>query len=142
MSYYGHKTFIGSFSISKQLLEAPGSYRFGGVHGQLAYKISDGSSVPVTLHHSGVNVINAEESTVSIALIGVNPNAPATFSEPTIIDISGSYSVPSDKYAIVIDGSVDLDGTALDATTNFYKLDPGASVSGNAKLVVFGFNQP
>lgn len=141
MSYYGHVTFRGFFSAAKQQLAADGSYRFGGVHGQIAYALADSSPVEVTLHHSGVNVINTTVDTVTVALIGIKKEAPATFTDLTIVDVSDSYTVASDKYAVLLEGQLVVDGTTLDADSNLHKLDPGTTATGSGKLLVFGFAQ-
>ena len=142
MANYSSKAFDNKFGVFKKLLPGDsGSNRFGGFNAQLAYKLSDGSPVPVTLHHSGVNVVVVDEDTVSVGLMAINKDVPSTFTDPTIVDVTGSYSVPGDKYAVVLDGAVDLNGTQLDGNTGLHKLDPGATVTGNAKLVVFGFEQ-
>ena len=59
MSFYGAKTFKGLFSAHKQRLAGNASYRFGGTHHQVAYDTNSGAEVPVSLHSSGVNVIDA-----------------------------------------------------------------------------------
>lgn len=141
MSYYGQKTFPGIFSCSKMLLQAGGSYRFGGTHAQTAYAVADGSAVEVTLHHSGVNVIEAVVDTVSVALVGIKLDTPATFTDLTYVDVADSYTLAGDKYAILLDGSLTLDGNALDGSADLHMLAPGAVVSGTAKLLVFGFSQ-
>lgn len=141
MSYYGQKTFTGIFSCSKMLLQAGSSYRFGGTHAQIAYAVADGSAVDVTLHHSGVNVIDAVADTVSVALVGIKLDTPATFSDLTFVDVADAYTLAGDKYAILLDGSLTLDGNILDGSADLHLLQPGAVVSGTGKLLVFSFTQ-
>ena len=141
MSYYGHKTFRGLFSIAKQLLTA-GSHRFGGTHAQVAYKVSDGSAVTVTLHHSGVNVVVAEEDTVTVLLNGVNPNTAAVFANATFVDVNGSHTLAADTHGILLEGSLTSDGVTLDAESDIHLVQPGAEVSGTGKLLTFAFSQP
>ena len=141
MTYYGHTTFKGLFSVSKQMLQSPGSYRFGGSHAQVAFKASDWSPVAVTLHHSGVNVIQADEDTISVALIGVKKEVNAVFSDITLVDVSDSYTVPSDRHAVLLDGQLTVDGSVINAENDLHKLDPNTLVTGSGKLLVFNFLQ-
>jgi NurA-like 5'-3' nuclease len=140
MSHYGHKTFNGLFSAFKQLLNA-GSHRFGGSHAQVAYKVSDRSPVTVTLHESGVNVVDVEEDTVSVVLMGLNATTPAVFSDVEFVSVAGSYQVPAGKHAVLLEGSVTLGEALLNADEDLFKLDAEASVTGTAMLLVFGHNQ-
>jgi hypothetical protein len=141
MSMYTHKTFPGTFSVSKQLLAAPGSYRFGGAHAQVAYAAGDGSQVEVVLHSTGVNVIEAAVDTVSVSFIGLNPTTPATFTDVTFVDVADSYTLAGDRYGVVLEGSFVVGDATLDANVDVYKLDPGAVLAGSGKIVVFGFSQ-
>lgn len=141
MSAYTHKTFPGVFSVSKQLLAAPGSYRFGGATAQVAYAAGDGSTVNVTLHDSGVNVIEAAVDTVSVALIGLKPDVPAVFSDLAFVDVTDSYTLAGDKHGVVLEGSFVVGDATLDANVDVYKLDPGAVLAGSGKILVFGFSQ-
>jgi hypothetical protein len=138
MSYYGHKSFKNLFGVGKTLLNA-GHHRFGGSQGQFAYKLSDTSPVDVTLHHSGVNIVNAEEDTVSVILLG-NPT-PAVFTDLELVIVSGSYTVPAGKYAVLLEGTVALGDVALNSNEDLHKLDPESVVSGNGKLLVFTYSQ-
>jgi len=142
MSYYGNKTFTGVFSVSKQLLNAGSSYRFGGAHAQVAYAADGGALVEVTKHHSGVNVIQAATDTVSVAFTGIKQDAAAEFTDITFVDVTDSYTLPGDKHGILLEGSLVANGETLDANTNLFKLDPNTTVTGSGKLVVFTFVQP
>lgn len=141
MSAYTHKSFPGTFSVSKQMLAAPGSYRFGGASAQAAYVAANGSAVDVTLHPSGVNVIEATVNTVSVALIGLNKDVPAVFSDLTFVDVVDSYTLAGDKYGVVLEGSFVVGGETLDANVDVYKLDPSAALVGSGKILIFGFTQ-
>lgn len=141
MSYYGHITYRGLFSVAKQMLAANGSYRYGGSHAQIAYALADFSPVEVMLHHSGVRVINTTVDTVTVALIGINKDVPATFTDLTMVDVSDSYTVGADKYAVLLEGQLVVDGVTLDAGNDLHKLDPNTVATGNGKLLVFGFTQ-
>ena len=140
MSYYGNKSFKNLFGVSKTLLNA-GPHRFGGAQGQFAYKLSDASPIDVTLHHSGVNIVNAEEDTVSVILLGMNPTTPAVFTDLELVIVSGSYTVPAGKYALLLEGIVTLGDVALNGDEGLHKLDPESVVSGSGKLLVFTFSQ-
>jgi hypothetical protein len=140
MSHYSNTTFRGLFSVHKHLLEV-GHHRFGGSHAQVAYKVSDGSAVGVTLHHSGVNLINAESDTVSVILMGLDANTPAVFSDIEFVEVSGNYQIPSGKYGVLLEGSVTVDNSLLSADEDVFKLDPDTSMNGTAKLLVFTHTQ-
>ena len=140
MSYYGNKSFKNLFGVNKVLLNA-GHHRFGGAQGQFAYKLSDASPVDVTLHHSGVNIVDAEEDIVSVVLLGLNPTTPAVFTDLELVIVSGSYTVPAGKYAVLLEGAVALGDVALNGDEDLHKLDPESVVSGNGKLLVLTYSQ-
>lgn len=138
---YVNTNFPGLFAIARHTLQS-GRHHFGGAHGQLAYKVSDGSPVDVVLHHSGVNVIEAAEETVTLILRGYNNDVAAVFANLAFVDVSGSHTLASDTHGVLVQGSLTLDGNLLDSTERSHLLLPGSEVSGTGKLVTFVFNQP
>lgn len=140
MSYYGHKSFKNLFGVNKVLLNA-GHHRFGGAQGQFAYKLSDASPVDVILHSSGVNIIDAEEDTVTVILLGLNPTTPAVFTDLELVAVDGSYTVPAGKHAVLLEGTLALGEVSLNGEEDLHKLDPESAVSGNGKLLVLTYSQ-
>lgn len=142
MSYYGAKTFNSLFSVHKQRLVANGSYRFGGAHAQVAYNANDNTEVPVTLHHSGVNVIEAgADDVVSITLLGVKSDIPATFSNIAFEEVSGSTTLPANTYGVVLEGLFNVGSNTLDAEIDLHLIEPESIVSGTGKLIKFTIEQ-
>lgn len=141
---YVNTNFPGLFAIARHTLQA-GHHRFGGTHGQLAYKVSDGSPVDVVLHHNdvdaNVNIIDATEETVTLILRGYS-NVAAVFANLAFVDVSGFHTLASDTHAVLVQGSLTLDGNLLDSTERSHLLLPGSEVSGTGKLVTFVFSQP
>lgn len=142
MSFYGARTFTGLFSIHKQLLAVNQNHRFGGSHAQLAYKVIDGSEVAVTAHHSGVNVIEVgADEVVSVLLMGLNNDVPATFANAALVNVTSSYTLASDTHGILIEGQVNEGSDPLDANVELHVVEPGSTVEGAGKLVTFVFLQ-
>ena len=142
MSYYGNKTFKKMFSCHKELHTAGTEFRSGTNHPLLVYKVSDYSQVELSEHHSGVKLAKADDSDfVSILLLGCQkPGITTTFSNVQLINISGSYSLPANMYAIVLDGSIENQGSVLDVSEDLVYVaggENGETLSGSGVVVVF-----
>jgi hypothetical protein len=139
MSFYGSRTNVKLYGIHKHLVEANTSYRFGGAHGLLAYKVSDGTAVAPVDHDSGVKIVVAEDSdVVAIVLMGLDLDAPATF-DAQVVAVDGSYTLPANTHAAIIEGTLN----SLDGETDIHFIQPAESevaVSGTGKLVQLTFS--
>lgn len=137
MSFYGAKTFKGLFSVHKRRLDAGQGYRFGGAHGHVAYDIT-GQSVPVTLHHSGVDLIEATTvDAISVILMGTVMDNPAVFQNLTLVDVADSVTLGPDVHGVVLEGSFTVGEATLDAEADIHHVEPGSIVTGTGKLATF-----
>lgn len=142
MSYCGAKTFNSLFSVHKQRLTANGSYRFGGAINQVAYNANDNTDVPVLLHYSGVNVVEAAaDDVIVVTLMGIKADVPATFSNIAFEEVSESTTLPANTYGVVLEGLFNVGSNTLDAEIDLHLIEPESVVSGTGKLIKFTFEQ-
>lgn len=142
MSYYGNKTFKKLFSCHKHLYAAGTEFRSGSEAPTLAYKLSDLSLVEITTHSSGKKVAKLDDSDmVVIQLHGCQrPGITTTFSNAQLVNISGSYNLPVNTYAVVLDGSVEHNGAVLDISEDLVYVaggENGEVLSGSGIVVTF-----
>jgi hypothetical protein len=141
MSFYGKTTFDNLFSVHKRRLTANESHRFGGAHAHIAYSVA-GDQVPVTLHESGVEVIDAgADDVVSVILMGTKMDVAPVVTNLTLVDVADSLTLASDVHGIVLEGSVTVSDVVMDAETGIHVVVPGSVVTGSGKLATFTFVQ-
>jgi hypothetical protein len=94
--------------------------------------------VPVTLHESGVGIIQAgANEVVSVILMGTKKDVPPVITNLVLVDVTDSLTLASDAYGVVLEGSVTVDGAVLDAETGIHIVQPGSVVTGSGKLATF-----
>ncbi|NDA95739.1 MAG: hypothetical protein EBY03_06365 [Actinobacteria bacterium] len=143
MSFYGKNALVGKFSAHKVEVLAGQSQRFGGVHGQAAYDVVAGSPIEVVAHPSGVNVVTADANdAATLLLVGHNPTTPAVFTDLALADVADSLTLDAETYAVVLEGTATVDGTALDASASLPMVEPSKVLTGSFKVLTFKYSQP
>ena len=137
MSFYVKATLENVFFVHKKKLAANETHRFGGAQAHIAYSVT-GEQVPVTLHESGVEVIQVgADEVVSVILMGTKKDVPPVITNLVLVNVADSLTLASDAYGIVLEGSVTVDGAVLDAETAIHIVQPGSVVTGSGKLATF-----
>lgn len=137
MSFYGKATQQNLFFVHKTKLNANQSHRFGGAQGHIAYSVT-GEPVPITLHESGVEIIQAgADEVVSVIIMGTKKDVPPVITNLALVDVTDSLTLASDVHGIVLEGSVTVDGVLLDAETAVHIIQPGSVATGSGKLATF-----
>lgn len=142
MSYYGSKTHLELFTVKKELL-SPVRRRDDGWHTQLLYKESDLSPISVgfdfTVGYGSANVIDCSENAVLVTLAAKQP---ATFLNAQLVDVSGLLTLDGDTHGVLLEGSVVVGDTTLNAADDIHILLPGSVINGTGKVATFVFTQP
>ncbi len=141
MSVRGIRLLAEKFSVHVREFAGNSTYSFGGTHAQVVYDAVTGLVVPHTTLDGVNKVPETPNNIVSLVLIGVKPDVPAQFPNLRLEDITGSYALDLDTYAVVLEGTVDVNGTLLDANTDLYIVEPNTTLNGTAKLALFNYVQ-
>lgn len=141
MSYYGNKTFKKMFSCHKHHHTAGTEFRTGSEAPTFAYKLSDLSAIEITETHGKKRAQVDDSDFVSVMLFGCQkPAITTTFNNAQLVNVSGSYNLPANMYAIVLDGSVEHQGNILDINEDLVYVaggENGEVLSGSGIVVVF-----
>lgn len=95
----------------------------------------------------GNNIVKLESGNtapiLTIVTLGKQSNSYATNPLPTdvvTITVSGSYAIPPNTYAVVVEGTIAVSNTTIDSNADLYILDARdeeRTIEGNGKLIIF-----
>lgn len=141
MSVRGIRVLAEKFSVHVKEFGPNSTYSFGGTHAQVIYDKVTGEVVPYTVVDGVNKVAENPNNIISVALIGVKQDVPAQFPNLRLHDSTSSVVLDAETYAVVLEGSVVLNGTVLDANNELYIVEPGNTLEGTAKLALFNYVQ-
>ncbi len=90
----------------------------------------------------GNNIVKLESGNVVpvLTIVTLNKQSNSYATDVATITVSGSYAIPPNTYAVVVEGTITVSNTTVDSNADLYILgirEEERTVEGNGKLITF-----
>ncbi len=90
----------------------------------------------------GNNIVKLESGNVVpvLTIVTLNKQSNSYATDVATITVSGSYAIPPNTYAVVVEGTITVSDTTVDSNADLYILgirEEERTVEGNGKLITF-----